>query len=458
MRDPRSRVFVVDDDRALAEALSEGLVDRGFDAIPIASSREAARRLVSEDVDALVTDLRMPGVDGLGLLEISTRSAPERPVIVMTAYSAVDTAVESIRQGAYNYLTKPFKVDELALFLGRALDEARVRREAIVLRRALREQSSIANVIGTSDAMRELCDLVSRVADATTPVLILGETGTGKGLIARAVHAAGPRADAPFVTINCAAVPENFLESELFGHTKGAFTGATGPRKGLFEQASGGTLFLDEIGEMPLNLQAKLLDVLERWVVRALGSDHERPVSARVIAATHRNLRARVREGTFREDLLFRLDIVRLEVPALRQRPLDLAALTDHFLVRARQRHPTSPVKNIAPDAFARFMAHGWPGNVRELENVVERLVLLGRNAEVGVSDLPADLGVTHSEELPFHGAVLPLEDVERRYARWAIAQLGGRKMLTAEKLRIDRKTLARLLGNADDDPSGEAS
>jgi two-component system response regulator HydG len=448
------RIFIVDDDRSLAETLAEGLVDRGYDAVPFASSKEAARQLSPDDCDALVTDLRMPGVDGLGLLELSRRAAPDRPVIVMTAYSAIDTAIESIRQGAYHYLTKPFKIDELALFLGRALDDARLRREAEGLRRALRDQFALANVIGTSAAMREVCDLASRVADAPTPLLIVGETGTGKGLVARAVHAAGPRASGPFVTVNCAAVPENFLESELFGHTKGAFTGATGPRKGLFEQASGGTLFLDEIGEMPVALQAKLLDVLERWVVRALGSDHERPVDARVITATHRNLRSRVRDGSFREDLLFRLDIVRLEIPPLRERPEDLPVLITHLLAKAKSRRPASPVERIAPEALARMMAHAWPGNVRELENVIERLVLLGRGVEVGVADLPKDVGSGPPGDMQFEGPVRSMEEVQRRYARWAIGRLGGRKMLTAEELGIDRKTLTRLLEN--DDSVGE--
>jgi two-component system response regulator HydG len=438
MAEPRKpRVFIVDDDRALAETLSEGLGDRGYDAIAISSSKEAAKRLETEDVDVLVTDLRMPGVDGLGLLERSRKGAPQRPVIVMTAYSAVDTAIESIRQGAYHYLTKPFKVDELALFVERALDDARLRHETVVLRRALRDQFALANVVGRSDSMHELCDLATRVADAPTPLLIIGETGTGKGLLARAVHGVSARAKAPFVTVNCAALPENLLESELFGHTKGAFTGATGPRKGLFEQAAGGTLFLDEIGEIPLALQPKLLDVLERGVVRALGSDRERPVDARVIAATHRNLRVRQREGAFREDLLFRLDVLRLEIPPLRQRPEDVPVLIEHFLAHAKARHPSSPVKSLAPDVIARLMRHAWPGNVRELENTIERLVLLG----TGLPEMPEGTG-----ELHFEGAIMSLEELDRRYARWAIAQLGGRKMLTAEKLGIDRKTLARLL------------
>jgi len=446
MPNPTYRVLIVDDDRALAETLSEGLVDRGYEAVTIASSTEAARRLGADDVDALVTDLRMPGIDGLGLLELSRRAAPERPVIVMTAYSAVDSAIESIRQGAYHYLTKPFKVDELALFLDRALQEAQLRGEARVLRRALRDQFAIANVVGRSDAMRRLCELATRVADTTTPVLVVGETGTGKGLFARALHGEGPRASAPFVTVNCAAVPENLLESELFGHARGAFTGATGPRKGLFEQASGGTVFLDEIGEMPLALQAKLLDVLERGVVRALGADRERPIDARVVAATHRNLRAQVREGKFREDLLFRLDVVRLEIPPVRQRPEDLPVLIAHFLAQSRGRHPGSPVQSLSRHALARLMEHSWPGNVREVENTIERIVLLGRRAEVDAAELPPELGVSLSEDTRFEGPVLPLEELDRRYARWAMSQLGGRKMLTAEKLGIDRKTLLKLL------------
>jgi two-component system response regulator HydG len=454
MPDPRKpRVFIVDDDRALAETLSDGLVDRGYDAVAIASSKEAARRLETEDVDALVTDLRMPSMDGLALLELSRRAMPDRPVIVMTAYSAVDSAIESIRQGAYHYLTKPFKVDELALFLDRALEQARLKREAVVLRRALRDQFAIANVVGRSSALRELCDLATRVADAATPLLIVGETGTGKGLFARAVHGAGSRASAPFVTVNCAALPESLLESELFGHTKGAFTGATSTRKGLFEQASGGTLFLDEIAEMPLALQAKLLDVIERGVVRALGSDRERVVDVRVIAATHRNLRARIRDGGFREDLLFRLDVLRLEIPPLRQRPEDLPPLIAHFFAEARARHPTSPVERLGPDALARLLRHTWPGNARELENIVERVVLLGRGPEVTALDLPSDVGASADPEaLRFEGSIHTLEDLDRRYARWAIAQLGGRKMLTAEKLGIDRKTLARLLDDSSDD------
>jgi two-component system response regulator HydG len=442
VRSNKPRVLVVDDDRALVETLTEGLIDHGYTPVGFGSSREAMERL-PEEFDALVTDLRMPGVDGLELLGASREAAPERPVIVITAYSAVDTAIESIRRGAYHYLTKPFKVDELALFLGRAIEESRLRREASVLKRALRDSFALANIVGRGGAMREVCDLAERVATSTTPVLITGETGTGKGLLARAIHAMSTRAPGnPFVAVNCAAVPESLLESELFGHTKGAFTGATATRKGLFEEAAGGTLFLDEIGEMPLVLQAKLLHVLEGGRVRAV----------RVVTATHRDLHARAAAGAFREDLLFRLDVVTLEVPPLRCRKEDFPALLAHFLAQSKARHPTSPATRFSPEASARLIAHGWPGNVRELENVIERCVLLGKSAVIAASELPAALDATSSRVAVFDGPVVPLAEVQRLYMNWALEQLGGKKMLTAEKLDVDRKTLLRMLGKGPDE------
>jgi two-component system, NtrC family, response regulator HydG len=449
----RPRVMVVDDDLALAETVRDGLVDRGYDAFAVGSGKDAVRRISEGDFDALVTDLRMPGADGLDLLALSRQAAPDRPVIVMTAFSAVETAIESIRRGAYHYLTKPFKADELALFLDRALAEARLRREAVVLRRALRDQFALSSIVGRSGAMRDVCDLAERVADATAPVLLLGETGTGKGLLAQAIHASGARATRPFVTVNCASVPEALLESELFGHVKGAFTGATSGRKGLFEEASGGTLFLDEIGEMPAPVQAKLLHALERGVVRALGSDKERAVDVRVVAATHRDLRARVREGAFREDLLFRLEVLTIELPPLRQRREDLPPLIGHLLAKSKARHPESPVTRFSTEALQRMLVHAWPGNVRELENTIERAVLLGRGPEVGVSELPPTVGAKGGDDRTvFDGAVVPLHELERRYARWALDQLGGRRMLTAERLGVDRKTLSRLLGGPADE------
>src|SRR4051794_16571199 len=276
MSDPR--VIVVDDNFEMARTIAEGLVDRGYDAVAVASGQEALARLRGETVDALVTDLRMPKVDGLELLAESRRLMPERPVIVMTAYSAIDTAVESIRQGAYHYLTKPFKQDELVIFLERALDQVRVKNEASALRTALKAKFSASSIIGHSPAIQAVRERIQRVADAPAPVIVLGETGTGKGIVARALHSDSRRADRPFVSVNCAALPEALLESELFGYVKGAFTGAAADRAGLFAEADGGSLFLDEIGEMPAALQAKLLHVLESGAVRPVGSTKEREI------------------------------------------------------------------------------------------------------------------------------------------------------------------------------------
>jgi len=440
-----TRVLIVDDDRDMCEAIADGLEARGYHATAVASGTEAMMKL-GEPFDALVTDLRMPGVDGLELVASSRKIAPDRPVIVMTAFSAVDTAVESIRRGAYHYLTKPFKLDELDLFLARALDEARLRTRAASLQRALRDRFSLQSMVGSSAAMQRVFDLAERVANANAPILITGETGTGKGMLARAIHAESPRAEGPIVTINCAALPEALLESELFGHKKGAFTGATQNRDGLLVQSSGGTLLLDEIGEMAAGLQAKLLDVIERNMLRPVGSDVERSVDVRIIAATHRDLRKLVAEGTFRQDLLYRLEVVTIELPALRHRREDLPMLMGRFLAQAQARHPNSPVRRFSRPALDRMMAHDWPGNVRELENVIERVVLLGREEEVPAEELPASVTAPRASALGFEGPVLRLREVQKRYAAWAYEMLGGKKLATAEALDVDVKTLSKLL------------
>src|SRR6185369_14289641 len=370
----------------------------------------------------------MPGVDGLALLKLSRAVTPSRPVIVMTAYSAVDSAIESIRQGAFHYLTKPFKVEELALFLDRALEDSRLRHEAAALRTTLRERFGLRNVVGNSEAMRAVGDLVERVAAATSAVLLTGETGTGKGLIARAIHAQGPRANGPFVAVNCAALPETLLESELFGHVKGAFTGATANREGLFADANRGTLFLDEIGEISPGMQAKLLRVLESGSVRPVGANKERLIDARIVAATHRDLHQRVASGAFREDLLYRLDVVSIEIPPLRHRAADIPVLLEHFLEQARHKHPESPVRGFSKAALTRLIDHRWPGNVRELEHLVERVVLLGRSALVEVDELPKSITQRASQNPGFQGEVLPLRELSRRYAAWAFETLEGRR------------------------------
>jgi two-component system response regulator HydG len=450
MNTAKARVLIVDDELSMAEMIADDLIARGYDAVTEKSARRAARLLEDGSVDVLITDLRMPEMDGLELLAIARKFQPSRPVIVMTAYSAIDTAIESIRRGAYHYLTKPFKMDELAIFLARSLEEASLRRETISLKRALRENFAIGNLVGQSAAMREIASIVDRVADADVPVLILGETGTGKGVIARAIHAQGARSNGPFVSINCASLPENLLESELFGHAKGAFTGATTARAGLFAEASGGTLLLDEIGEMSPALQAKLLHVVETGTVRAVGDTRERSVDVRILAATHRDLRARIQSGAFREDLLYRLEVVTIDLPPLRLRRDDLTALVAHFLERAREKHSSSPVEQLSPDVYAAFLAHSWPGNVRELEHVVERLVVLGRGKIVSVDELPVPVRQHEGDAFTFNGPVLPMREVQRRYAAWAYEQLAGRKLVTAETLGIDDKTLAKWLSRGD--------
>jgi two-component system response regulator HydG len=450
----RPRVLVVDDHLEMAETLAEGLTEREFEATACGSSTEAVRLLEAEPFDALVTDLRMPDVDGMGLLARSRAAAPERPVVVMTAYGAIDSAVNAIREGAYHYMTKPFAIAELALFLERALDEAHVRREARSLRAALNDRIGLGSLVASSPSMREVFDLARRVADATTPVLLTGETGTGKTALARAIHATSRRGGAPFVAVNCAALPETLLESELFGHVKGAFTGATSTRAGLFVEADRGTLLLDEIGEMAAALQAKLLHVIESSSVRALGANKERVVDVRIIAATHRDLRERVRAGAFREDLLYRLDVVTIEIPALRHRREDIPILVDRLLADARAKHPNSPVARFAPDAMQVLLDHAWPGNVRELAHAVERVVLLGRDAEAHASDLPSTVTRPAPAGIPpaLEGGVMPIREVQRRYASWALERSGGHKTRTAEALGVDLKTLAKWLAAAEED------
>jgi len=446
-RTPRlPRVLVVDDSAELAATVADGLEGRGYAARACSSSVEALQLLEAEEFDALVTDLRMPEVDGLGLLAHSRRLAPERPVLVMTAFAAIDTAIESIRRGAYHYLTKPFTVEELALFLGRALDEVAVRREARALKSVLGERFAPGQFVAESPGMRRVLEVMERVADAEAPILILGETGTGKGLVARSLHAASRRAAAPFVTLNCAAVPEALLESELFGHVRGAFTGAVGDQRGLFTEADGGTLFLDEIGEMSPALQAKLLHVLETGQVRPVGAPRERVVDVRVIAATHRDLRDQIARGAFRQDLLYRLEVVTIEIPPLRARREDLPGLIEHFFRAALAKHPGSPVRSLSPDVVRQLLEHRWPGNVRELAHLLERVVLLGRGPEAVPADLPPLVDDREQSPNRFGLPVRSIRQLQREYAAWALEQLGGQRGRTAEQLGVDGKTLARWL------------
>lgn len=442
-------IVVVDDKLAMAETIADGLADAGFCTVAVPAGKLALARIENESVDALVTDLRMPDMDGIELLMAAHGIAPDLPVIVMTAYGAVETAIESIRRGAYHYVTKPFKIEELIIYLNRALDEASVRREARSLRRSLIDKALHWGIVARSSAMRALLDVLGRVASSDVPVLLTGPTGSGKGLLARHLHAESSRANGPFVTINCAALPEALLESELFGHAKGAFTGANTSHAGLFTEASGGTLFLDEIGEMAPSLQAKLLDVIERRVVRPLGTTKESPVDVRIVSATHRDLRRRVAEGLFRDDLLYRLDVVPLAVPSLRERRDDIPELIERFLAEARARHPSSCVVRVSRECLLEMLEYPWPGNVRELSHAVERLVLLGRSSDAYFADaaLPRP-AASSSSNFSFTGVVQPMREVQQRYARWALSECGHNKSRTAERLEIDVKTLSKYLSN----------
>jgi two-component system response regulator HydG len=439
----KPRVIVVDDKLALAETLADGLVDQQFDAVAFGSAIAALEAVKTGDIDVVVTDLRMPEMDGLALLDAIRAAAPQTQVIVMTAYGAVDSAVEAIRKGAYHYLTKPFKVDELVIFVRRAIAERALRREAATLRKRV---GAHGDLVVHSAAMQRVLGIVERIATANVPVLITGETGTGKGALARAIHHASSRAARPFITINCAALPEQLLESELFGHVKGAFTGATNDHPGLFVAADGGTLLLDELAEMPIALQPKLLRVLEAGAVRPVGATRERIVDVRVIAATHRKLVQAVAAGTLREDLLYRLDVVPIDVPPLRDRRDDILPLVEHFLADALARHPDARAKRFARTAMRRLLDHAWPGNVRELAHVVERGVLLASNEEISPDDLGLD--VAPASAMQFTGDVITMNEIQRGYARWALDRFGGHKTRTAERLDIDAKTLNRWLAD----------
>lgn len=446
----RPHVLLVDDEPEWGDALGEQLGRRGFEVHVARDAAAALAWLGAQDIDALVTDLRLERGDGVSLMVQAQELCPQLPTIVMTAYGAIDTAVEAIRRGAFHYLTKPFGVDELVLFLRRALDDRRLRQETGALRRRLHDAAP-EGLVGHSMAMRAVFEVVARVADVDVPVLLTGETGTGKTTIAAAMHARSQRASAPFVAVNCAAIPEQLLESELFGHTRGAFTGATHASPGLFAEADHGTLLLDEIGELQPALQAKLLHVIERGMIRPVGGTRERHVNTRILAATNLDLAAAVRAGEFREDLYYRLALIVLEIPPLRDRREDIPLLVEQCLESARRRYPTAAPRRIGDETMAAFLTYRWPGNVRELAHTIERLVLLSRNEVIVLADLPRGFGSEDPNAVEvgpgmFGDSVLPLREIQRRYARWTVAQNGGVKAHAARALGVDIKTLMKLL------------
>ncbi|QRK10761.1 sigma-54-dependent Fis family transcriptional regulator [Archangium violaceum] len=441
------RVLVVDDHVEMARLLADYLSDAGYTVDVATSGQEALAVVRGRVLDAVVCDLRMEQVDGFDVLAAVREVDPALPVLIMTAFGGVENAVEAMRRGATHYFTKPFRLDEVLLYVQRAIAERRLREENRALRQAVGDRSAFAALIGRSAPMRTLYELIERVAHSPAPVLVRGESGSGKELVARALHFEGPRKAGPFVAVNCTAIPNALLESELFGHVKGSFTGATTPRRGLFLEADGGTLFLDEIGDMAPELQAKLLRVLEDGEVRAVGADASRKVDVRVVAATHQELEARVREGRFRQDLFYRLNVVPLLVPPLRERREDIPLLVEHFVAQSRKRNPRARLTGFTPEALAALAAAPWPGNVRELENLVERLAVVTVQESVDLPTLQLHAPGVTVEAHPLSRAqarMIPLRQLEGEYIAYVVAQCGGNKTRAAEILGIDVSTIHR--------------
>jgi two-component system response regulator HydG len=442
-------VLVVDDDKSMCELLADGLSERGFTPTFRTSADEALALLATQDFDVIITDLRMPGLKGTDFCARCALNRPDTPVVLMTAFGNLETAVEAIRAGAYDYLKKPLELDELALVLERATKHRALREEVKRLRRAVEESRCFDEVVGASPAMKRVYDVLERIADSDATVLVTGETGTGKEIVARALHARGHRKAAPFVAINCGAIPEPLLESELFGHVKGAFTDAHSTRPGLFVQANGGTVFLDEIGEMPREMQVKLLRALQERRTRPVGGDAEVELDVRVIAATNRDLEAAVRGGSFREDLYYRLNVINIALPPLRARGNDVLLLAQKFLEQLAAR-AGKKVTGISTGAAEKLLAYAWPGNVRELQNCMERAVALTRFEQITPDDLPEkvrDYRRSHvivASDDP--SELVPMEIVERRYVLRVLEAVGGNKSVAARILGFDRKTLYRKL------------
>lgn len=451
-------VLIVDDDTSMCEVLVERLRKRGYGADYETSGEDALCAVEEGSVDVVVTDLNMPGMSGIEFCERLVDHRPNLPVIVFTAFGSLETAVAAIRAGAYDFLTKPLDIDELTIAIDRAVERRKLGEEVKRLRRQVDEgRRSPGEMIGESAPMRELFGMIERVAVTPSSVLITGESGTGKELVARSLHEQSGRRDEPFVAVNCAALPDSLLESELFGHVKGAFTDAREDKDGLFVQADGGTLLLDEVGDLPTSLQPKLLRVLEERRVRPVGGEASVEVDVRIVAATHRDLEERVEEEAFREDLYFRLNVIELKIPPLRERGKDILLLAQHFIEQFADRSQ-SAVSGLSPQAARALVQYAWPGNVRELRNYIERAVVLALQEHITPEDLPEKVrgagrdGVHHGAAADMlslqarlgEGGMPSMEELEARYIAFVLGQTEGNKSRAAEILGFDRTTLYR--------------
>jgi two-component system response regulator HydG len=442
--------LVIDDEPEMCALLAGSLTDGGVEARTACSAEQALALLAETTFDVILTDVSMPVMDGLKLCERVAHVQPGVPVIVVSGRADLQTAISAMRASAYDFLTKPVDPELLELAVARALQHRRLRSDVKRLRDVVDATARQSHIVGSGAAMRCVHDTIARLVDSDASIVVCGETGTGKELVARRIHATSRRSAGPFVSINCAAVPQALLESELFGHVKGAFTDARAPRNGLFVEADRGTLFLDEISEMPLDMQAKLLRALQEKTVRPVGSNEEMPFDARIVAATNRDLDEEVFEKRFRDDLFYRINVVRIDLPPLRERPGDVLEIAQHLLAQHAQRTGRAPLA-ISVQAAEKLVAYRWPGNVRELQNCIERAIAFARFDEISVDDLPDKVRSYKAVALvPLDavtaGQILTLEELERRYVEQALVLLEGNKTRAAELLGIDRRTLYRRL------------
>ncbi len=443
------RVLIVDDDQSMCELIEADLACRNIQSEWRTSAAEALLAIEESQFDVILTDLQMPGLNGLALCERIVGNRPDIPVVVMTAFGSLETAVAAMRAGAYDFVSKPVELDLLAIRLERAIQHRSLSEQVRLLSDRVQQANRFSKLLGESPAMRRLFDDLRRIAETDTSVLITGESGTGKELVAKALHEQSRRRTKPFVAINCAALPESLLESELFGHKRGAFTDAVSDQRGLFLQADGGTLFLDELGEFPLSLQPKLLRALEERTVRPVGSDKEVPFDVRLIAATNRDLETAVEEKRFREDLYFRVNVIQIKLPPLRSRGTDVLLLAQHYLEDFASRNGKKII-GISDATAQKLLDYEWPGNVRELRNAIERAVALARFDRIAVDDLPDKIRNYRGTQLELGGnnpsELFKMEEVERRYIKHVLKVTHGNRTLTAQILGFDRKTLYRKL------------
>ena len=441
-----AQILIVEDDRKMRLALREIMTNEGYTVDSVETGEAALERADGSGYDLVITDLKLPGIDGMDVLRAIRKSRPETSVVIITAYATVDTAVEAMREGAEDYISKPFNLDEIRLIVRKVLEKKALLDDNRLLRSQLRKKYSYDNVVGNSEAMIEVYKTIDKVKDSKATVLILGETGTGKELVAKAIHYNSARSEKPFLPVNCAALTESLLESELFGYVKGAFTGAVKDKLGVFETADGGTVFLDEIGDISPRLQQVLLRVLENGEIQPVGSTTRKKVDVRVVTATNRNLEELMRSSAFRADLYYRLNVISIRLPSLAERKEDIAALASHFL-RKYSAENSKPITGIAKEALSMLEAYDWPGNVRELENVIERATLLEITSEITPESLPEKVrNSLNNPPAVFDEDLKTLEEVGKAYIIKVLEKTGGNKAKASDILGINRTSLWRMI------------